>query len=128
MTQWIAKSRWMYWMVGALTVAIFVWGLSYKLSLYDPNPQTIQKIPAARMLSENERMDSQAAVLLTSSNRAALPFLCTAVLLALYRSRSRRCQAILHHPAGNPPRGTLQTNALTAFFFRPPPTNSASLR
>ena len=37
-----------------LGVCVFLWGFSYKLSLYDFNPRTLHRIPEAKLLSKNE--------------------------------------------------------------------------
>ena len=38
-----------------LALSIFLWGLAYKLSLYDPMQTSFRRIPQAKLLSSNER-------------------------------------------------------------------------
>ena len=38
-----------------LAACIFAWGLGYKLSLYGPQQPSVHQIPAAKLLSEQER-------------------------------------------------------------------------
>ena len=42
-----------------LGVCVFLWGFSYKLSLYDLQQRTLHRVPDAKLLSKNE--DSRAA-------------------------------------------------------------------
>lgn len=41
-------------LLAALGISIFFWGLGYKLSLYEHQPTGIQRIPEAKLLSQNE--------------------------------------------------------------------------
>ena len=42
----------------ALAFCVFMWGLQYKLSLYDPPEAASHHIPTAKLLSKNERSSS----------------------------------------------------------------------
>jgi hypothetical protein len=41
-----------------LAISVFLWGLQYKLSLYDPPSAASHHIPTAKLLSKNERSTS----------------------------------------------------------------------
>lgn len=50
---------WTFLLLG-LSVAVFAWGLKYKLSLYDPPQSISHSIPAAKLLSKDERASGAA--------------------------------------------------------------------
>ncbi len=52
-----------------LTVAVFTWGLQYKLSLYDPPQAVTRKMPSAKLLSADE----QAAIAASPLSSLAKP-------------------------------------------------------
>jgi hypothetical protein len=106
-----------------LAIAVFAWGLQYKLSLYDPPHSTSHQIPEAKLLSRDE----QATVvegLFVSGDEAGpgiahiLPFsLLAFVVLGLFPRIFRR----LGRQAKRPWRVSCRPG-LNAFFFRPPPS------
>lgn len=128
----IVKRRWLAVLIGSLALAVFLWGLAYKLSLYAPETSHEVKVPAARMLSENERSDSAARLFLTGSTRNApslLPPLHGASL-SLFLGFALLCVCLpmsAKQPAtcGSPcALHALPFAAMNAFFFRPPPSLS----
>jgi hypothetical protein len=106
--------------------AVFVWGLAYKLSLYDPPQAASHQMVAAKLLSNRERPETARAEFQEASNTGQLTtsLLTVCALLPLFlpllladkaqpswtllraaNSRKRPCFAdIPHH------------------FFRPPPS------
>lgn len=129
MTKYLPKTRSHWSVLGfclvTLAVAVFVWGLSYKLSLYDPPQASSHRMVAAKLLSNRERpatakvefQDALNASSLTASQVAVSTLLALFLPLLLVdqarhswtmfrvaNSRKRPCFAdIPHH------------------FFRPPP-------
>jgi len=109
----------------ALGVCVFVWGLKYKLSLYDPPHAPSHRIPAAKLLSGKEH----SAVPVIQLRRAEMPHpplalntlaLAFVVLLgARLWSQTLRGRPALRYARLVPQRGILRTN-----FTRPPPFRS----
>lgn len=108
-----------------LALFVFAWGLQYKLSLYDPPQSQSHSVPAAKLLSKNERASEIENVLVRSTDVAGrgkhsvlsqvyvLFFLILDTGIALAgRSGAKRPEQF-----GDPWSYT----GLTAFFFRPPP-------
>lgn len=104
----------------ALGICVFLWGLSYKLSLYDMHPQTLQRVPEAKLLSKNE--DSQAVqsvrqVIAKAEGSDSLQLI-QPVLIAV-AGACAECRSFDREE-------TLASTAPTAIplsglFFRPPP-------
>jgi hypothetical protein len=65
-----------------LGAAVFVWGLSYKLSLYDPPQASSHQMPAAKLLSSRER--PRTAIAEFQEPSVATPLLIACALLALF--------------------------------------------
>lgn len=103
-------------------VGIFVWGLQYKLSLYDPPGSPSRSIAQAKLLSPNERLDSVRATaqihppVLPQAPLLFLTFLIAAVDLRLLSIRQVRAQA----SASQDVEHTFDSVS-SFFFFRPPP-------
>jgi hypothetical protein len=113
-----------------LAVAVFTWGLQYKLSLYDPPQAVTRKMPRAKLLSADE----QAAVAANPVASLAKPpkkaiqtvFSCIFLIFLL------RLTSPILGPAAREeltadrlrlPRWSVNMNA----FFRPPPSITAVL-
>ena len=107
----------------ALACCVFLWGLQYKLSLYEPPQSASHSVPMAKLLSRNEETrtleDSHyisskplARVMLGVPNAAVFLFL----ILYIY------CLPALSHRQrqANPP-WQLRRALLEAFYVRPPP-------
>jgi hypothetical protein len=107
-----------------LALCVFMWGLQYKLSLYDPPQSISHKIPTAKLLSKDEQAADKASLLAKSSaseREMPLALLCFAPpLLAamdlLYRPALVRREADVRRPW----RRCLDAS-LNVFSFRPPP-------
>jgi hypothetical protein len=109
-----------------LALFVFAWGLQYKLSLYDQPRSQSHSVPAAKLLSKNERASEIDSLLERSTDVAGrgkhsvlsqvyvLFVLTLDPLVALARRsgarRLERCVAPSSY------------TGLTAFFFRPPPS------
>src|SRR5271167_2450542 len=68
----------------ALALAVFVWGLSYKLSLYDPPQASSHRMVAAKLLSNRERLTTAKIEFQEASNSVSLLVVCA--LLPLFVS------------------------------------------
>jgi hypothetical protein len=117
------ESGWMMVAIALLALAVFSWGVRYKLSLY--NPET--HMSAAKLLSQRERpATSEAAKLaadpLVNSGPVALfAFAMGAALAGLFVLNA----ALPLKDAWRPPQISKQPEQ-TFFFFRPPPVAFAA--
>lgn len=105
-----------------LGVAVFAWGLQYKLSLYDP-PQSECRMPAAKLLSKNELppvATFSAGALGRSQNAIAPQRLHSGacILLAALVLGVRFSTAYEHRTRALLP---LRSVDIDAFLVRPPP-------
>jgi hypothetical protein len=107
-----------------LAVCVCIWGLQYKLSLYDPPQAASHHIPTAKLLSENERSsstESPSVVRTRTSTRvnytvaSVFPFFLLLILSILNpplsSHREQRASQSWH----------LRRADLRAHFVRPPP-------
>jgi hypothetical protein len=109
-----------------LSLAVFTWGLQYKLSLYDPPQSVSHRMVEAKLLSRNEQtIESDRS--LVSNFKAAAPewsasgytvFILSLVVLAPLRKPSAPHEGV---DAERPWRIRYRAS-LDPFFFRPPPT------
>jgi hypothetical protein len=102
-----------------IIIGILVWGLQYKLSLYDPPVSPSRTIAQAKLLSPNERPDSLRTI--AQLRPQVLPllfltFLITAVCLGIRLMQLVRLKASASQDA----RYTCD-RVSCFFFFRPPP-------
>lgn len=71
-----------------LALSVFLWGLQYKLSLYDPPQAASHQVPIAKLLSKNEQpgipSDSAAAQLANSAVRLGSTLFASGTLLLLF--------------------------------------------
>jgi len=106
-----------------LALSIFVWGLQYKLSLYEPPTAVVHQVPKAKLLSHDEHFRTTEAIraLVTrpvtrNAPRTSLfAFLALALIGfrlpgVLFRERSLDMPG---HPSFAP---------ISALFVRPPPS------
>jgi hypothetical protein len=126
---WTPKRRSLPWpWLGfiALALAVFIWGLGYKLSLYDPPQAKSHQIPQAKLLSKNEQSIAVQSPLLKNANdpSTAIPRVLPGITLLLavafcllrlpfFRLRGLKTAVV---------RARRDFAALTSFFFRPPPS------
>ncbi len=109
-----------------LAISVFVWGLQYKLSLYDPPHSSSRQIPEAKLLSRNEQAPLVERLFVTSTGAGQvieqiLPFTLLAFALVAFHSRATQIFRHLGREARRPWRVSCRPG-LTAFFFRPPPS------
>jgi hypothetical protein len=105
-----------------LAIAVFGWGLQYKLSLYDAPDSNSNSALHAKLLSEKERPASSFDV---ASTRSASPqssifylaFLLIAIISSLHLAVSLRARTLLKNKESRQQRYA----ALDFFSFRPPP-------
>jgi hypothetical protein len=104
-----------------LALCVFLWGLEYKMSLYEPPHATSRQLPEAKLLSENEQPDRSAdAARAQGSLRtaAAFPFSLLLFALSLFAMSAAR---FTHRAAAAPEFRRLYRALLRSFFVRPPP-------
>jgi hypothetical protein len=108
-----------------VAVAVFTWGLQYKLSLYDPPQSISHEIPQAKLLSKDQQATVSEIALLSAntSTKPAYTLFWTMILVFLLASNR------LYMPAAGPMERAAKRPwriscgpSLNAFFFRPPPS------
>jgi hypothetical protein len=106
-----------------LGLAVFAWGIQYKLSLYDPPQSVTHRIPEAKLLSKDEKTR-------TPENRSVkqmepgvlIPLLCSLFLLFQQILDAKIDPAWKYHERERKrPWRIFNCAHLDAFFFRPPP-------
>src|SRR5271155_2851353 len=110
-----------------LSISVFIWGLQYKLSLYNPPLCASHQIAKAKLLSENERASAAASTLISGLHfRGAVPQ-AWILFTGLTIWASVLCE--VSNPLGSTlalerkrPWLVSTWTKLNAFFFRPPPT------
>jgi hypothetical protein len=108
----------------ALAFCVFMWGLQYKLSLYDPPAAASHHIPMAKLLSKNEQSSSTQSpqVVRTRTSTKVIytvptvPFFILLLILSVLnppissqREQHESQSWLLHRPY------------LETYFVRPPP-------
>jgi hypothetical protein len=114
-----------------LALAVFTWGLQYKLSLYDPPHAISHRMPQAKLLSKKERVSGP---IMSGLGDASSPGIAGRVLfgsfvigspallwsfLPVLVARSRPLW--IPHYSRRRIRPRTREAGLNAFFFRPPP-------
>jgi hypothetical protein len=102
-----------------LSLAVFGWGLQYKLSLYQGKNSITHQAPEAKLLSQKERPATAQALDVRSPDLPAFPllgFMFVAVASLLRRAATRYLRTG-NVERSRPPRPA----CLQAVFFRPPP-------
>jgi hypothetical protein len=108
-----------------LSLAVFTWGLQYKLSLYDPPQAASHRMVEAKLLSKNEQTTVSDRAL-ASNFKAAVSewsasgypvFVLSLVVLACLRRPSAPHEGL---DADRPWR-IRRRASMDPFFFRPPP-------
>jgi hypothetical protein len=105
-----------------LAVAVFTWGLQYKMSLYSPSSGLNASVPHAKLLSQKERPEPNVASIRPDSTQDRSPvsyaillfasIVCSLVVAVIVQTRSLSLD-----------KGSRQQRfaALDFFSFRPPP-------
>jgi hypothetical protein len=110
-----------------LALAVFTWGLQYKLSLYDLPHTNSEQIPTAKLLSQNER-PTPLESLLTVQEKAPRKTICalfSVVFFLLIVAPEQMVPTVRRSIRGiDRPWIQHSFSALHPFFFRPPPVFS----
>jgi hypothetical protein len=111
----------------ALACCVFLWGLQYKLSLYDPPRATSHQVPVAKLLSKNELSDTQKTSAYTQTKPEIKFLLAVAnvlplILLMVWAFGNSKLRLEI---AANQPPLDLQQSLRESFFVRPPPIRTA---
>jgi hypothetical protein len=124
MQKW-RRTAWITSLFTTLIFAVFVWGLQYKLSLYDSPHSITHEMPEAKLLSNQERAGDAARETELPRIAAGLPwplglFLTFSACLAP-ALRSGAPQRSLTGDFSAAPLPGIRIASLTPFLFRPPP-------
>lgn len=103
----------------SLAFTVFLWGVTYKCSLYAPPSQPLHSVPVARLLSERERPGTATTPQLAQTPLAvaAFPLWLLAVTRFCLRLAGLRPQPLSLQPTCD----GLRFCSLAHFLFRPPP-------
>lgn len=99
-----------------LSMAVFGWGLQYKLSLYQGKNSISHQAPEAKLLSQKERPATDQVL----SHPAHLPNFPIVLIVALVVGLSESAAQYLRAEIQKPYRSPLPS-CLQAIFLRPPP-------
>jgi hypothetical protein len=105
----------------ALALAVFVWGLNYKLSLYDPPQASSHHMVAAKLLSNRERLTTAKIEFQEASNAALLLAVCALLLFVplLLAGKAQPSWTLLRMANSRKRPGFAD---IPQYFFRPPPS------
>jgi hypothetical protein len=103
-----------------LGAAVFVWGLSYKLSLYDPPQASSHQMPAAKLLSNRERPKTA----ISAFQESPFPITIASALLALFvPSLTENTQPVWILSSATRHRRQTISSTVPHYAFRPPPAS-----
>jgi hypothetical protein len=106
-----------------LSMAVFGWGLQYKLSLYKAKNSITHLAPEAKLLSQKERPMALQPASKLPTELPSLPKISLALVVALapglFRAAARYCRIGSTEKARTP-----FPPCLESLFFRPPPVLS----
>jgi hypothetical protein len=103
-----------------LAMAVFAWGLQYKLSLYQSKDSISHSAPEAKLLSQKERPMTGQAMTGRPTQMPAPPILPALLMLAMTPGLHQA--AARYARTGSTERAPAPLPAcLRAVFFRPPP-------
>ena len=103
-----------------LSLAVFGWGLQYKLSLYQSKDSITHLAPVAKLLSQKERPVATQRLVARSPEVPAFPFVAASILVAVASCLRRAVARYLRTGSMEKSRPS-QPPCLQAVFFRPPP-------
>jgi hypothetical protein len=115
--------------IAFLALAVFGWGLQYKLSLYDQSSDLQNSIPHAKLLSQKERPASSTAIGLIGSNtpQPRLPASCLVLFVGIALLGSSAVQFSWARNRVLVSYSAQQRSAASNYFaFRPPPRTPLS--
>lgn len=108
-----------------LAFCVFLWGLQYKLSLYDPPQSISHKIPTAKLLSKDEQGASRETALMAkigvSEKEVLLPLVCVAIPVLAAVNLLYRPVLVRWHTDARQRWRPRRDACLSAFSFRAPP-------
>jgi hypothetical protein len=105
-----------------LAFSVFIWGLGYKLSLYDPPKAVSHNIPEAKILSKDEQAVIADGVTIADTEVPAELVLSFGVFFLLLPDSGPLTSADRHAEQDHEQLWSLDCPAsMNAFFFRPPP-------
>jgi hypothetical protein len=106
-----------------LGMCVFLWGLGYKLSLYDVHRPSNHRIPEAKLLSRDEDQNAtESAALCLSKIPQYSEFVLIAGLIAAWLgTKESNRELATHYLEVELPASSRLQASLTAHFFRPPP-------
>jgi hypothetical protein len=102
-----------------LSMAVFGWGLQYKLSLYQGKDSVAHLTPEAKLLSQKERPTADGV-----ASSPEIPFVTAFLVLLVLTLASGLCRAAARYVrTGSRERSRAAAPpCLEAIFLRPPPT------
>lgn len=103
-----------------LAVAVFAWGLRYKLSLYKSAPVTVHHVSSAKLLSNRERPADAAVQIERATTPLLIAFAATSLLFAGPADSAQQSRWTLRRQRNFRPR--LISEVAPQLFFRPPPS------
>jgi hypothetical protein len=106
-----------------LSLAVFGWGLQYKLSLYQGKNSIAHLTPEAKLLSQKERPATTQAPGARTPDAPAFPVVAAFVLVAV-ASLLRQAAARYERTGSMERSRPLRPPCLQTLFFRPPPVLS----
>ena len=101
-----------------LALAVFGWGLHYKLTLYGQSVQVRASEPAAKLLSERERESGNATDATTESSKPQLEAIVLFAIVAALMLRLSRLAGIY---SSSQRREAFRALFDESLFMRPPP-------
>jgi hypothetical protein len=115
--------------VVTLILAVFSWGVQYKLSLYDIPAKKSVSLPHAKLLSQKERpralSESASNTTQESEGRSTTLFVCVFLAFLGTISLSPALQGLSSRDTFPSDRSDRRPH-LSFFFFRPPPALAPS--
>jgi hypothetical protein len=117
---------WLAFAFMGLALCVVIWGVQYKLSVYDPPQSVSHQIPQAKLLSREQRATADEGFLIDNREASApvMYALADSVLLVVFLASN-----LLSVPASSQTQREkdcpwrLRCRAgMNTFFFRPPPT------
>jgi hypothetical protein len=109
-----------------LALAVIMWGLGYKLSLYDPPQATTHLMPTAKLLSRDQQTSAEDALAILSRSAADARLIHAVVPAALLAFLLASSLTVVtcgwqRNRELNRPWLVRSRVCMDAFFFRPPP-------